>query len=127
MAIEPPQVPRRSRRPAALGSALRALRWPWLAGALVVLGLMAASFFAGWVLALGPVGQALAQLHRDIQAVQSHRPLIVHPLNWWSGLGGFVLGMLVMSFGNHWLKARPKLLDPLEAPRSPDDGEGQFE
>ncbi len=73
---------------------------------MIVLALMGISFFAGWLVALGPVSQALQQLHRDIQAVQAHRPLILHPLNFWTGLAGFVLGMLVMAGGNRWLRAK---------------------
>ena len=69
-----------------------------------VLGLMTASFLAGWVAALGPVHRALNQLHQDIRAVQAQRPLVVHPINLWAGLAGFVVGMLVMAIGNHWLR-----------------------
>lgn len=86
---------------------------------------MAAAFVTGWLTALGPVSQALAQLHRDIRAVQAHRPLVLHPLNVWSGLGGFVLGMLVMAMGNHWLRPspRPSMWAPASSDQAtPDDG-----
>lgn len=84
--------------------------------AISVVGLMGLSFLAGWLIALGPVHQALGQLHKDIAAVQARRPLVLHPINWWAALGGFVLGMLVMVVGNHWKPTSSAALHPAESP-----------
>ena len=105
MAAQEPSLRRAARHSASQPTPPR-FRLTRLMGIVIVLGLMGASFFAGWFSALGPVAQALGQLHRDIQAVQAHRPLVVRPLNFWSALGGFVLGMLVMSAGNHWIRSK---------------------
>ncbi len=92
------------------------IAWRLPALAVVMLALMALSFIAGWLVALGPVHQALIQLHRDIRAVNARRPLIVHPINFWVGLVGFVMGMLVLAVGNHLLRGPTDGQKPSEFP-----------
>lgn len=75
---------------------------------------MALSFVAGWLVALGPVQQAIIQLHRDIRAVNAQRPLVVHPINFWAGLAGFIIGMLVLAVGNRVLAGSAKGGRPTE-------------
>ncbi len=120
MAAEQTLIKRRSRHSKTEPKPL-IVRIPWLVWLIGILGLMAAAFLAGWFIALGPVNTALRQLHQDIQAEQAHRPLVIHPLNLWSALGGFVLGMLVMTLGNRWLRPRPANVRNEKAPVFRDD------